>query len=171
MPSKPASKPPVRRAWLTDEFLGRVRKALGATRWFGSLPRDLREDVLQDTVSALLKLSRVPDEPLSFALAVARNRSRFLLGKRWRERDQEDPDTTAPDASESPEGMAASSEAWGRLNEALRLLSPRQRQVVRLVLEEGLRVADVSDVTGLSKESVYQALSRGVRRLRSKIDE
>jgi len=170
VPSKPASKPLVGRAWLTDELLRRVRKALAATRWFASLPRDLQEDVHQDTVSALLKLPHVPNDPLSFSLAVARNRARFLIRKQ--KRDQRVPGAAhdEPDVSPSPEGMAETSEAWGRLTEELELLSPRQRQVIRLVLVEGLYVADVAQVTGLSRESVYQALSRGVRRLRSKLD-
>ena len=60
----------------------------------------------------------------------------------------------------SPFDMAASGELERRVELALSKLSPRYREVVLLVAQEGLTPSEAAVVCGISREAVRQRLSR-----------
>ena len=65
---------------------------------------------------------------------------------------------TAPDPS--PFELAAGDELESRLDHALSDLPPQQREVLLLVIREGLKPSEAADVCGITAEALRQRLSR-----------
>lgn len=86
----------------------------------------------------------------------------YRVGERWARRQRRPrplpwgrprPEPTPPDVEP-------------RLDQALRRLSPRQRQAVVLTAGFGLTHAEVADLLGLSRSAVQNHVERGLGRLR-----
>ena len=71
----------------------------------------------------------------------------------------------------SPSTAMRRDERFERLQEALVDLTPEQREVVRMVRLEGLKIKDVAEGTNRTPEAVKQLMLRGLRRLRSRLGE
>lgn len=80
------------------------------------------------------------------------------LGAWWRERDQD---------GESPEDHVARGDLAGRLEGALRRLSPRQAEVLHLVFYQDLTIQEAADVVGLPVGTARTHYERGKARLRT----
>ena len=81
------------------------------------------------------------------------------LGAWWREQDQE---RDSPPAEQVVEGDLA-----GRLERALRRLSPRQAEVLHLVFYQDLTIQEAADVVGLPVGTARTHYERGKARLRT----
>ena len=65
---------------------------------------------------------------------------------------------TAP--GPSPFDLAAGSELEGRLEQALRALPPQHREVLLLVIREGMKPSEAAEVCGVTAEALRQRLAR-----------
>ncbi|MBI2378038.1 MAG: RNA polymerase sigma factor [Deltaproteobacteria bacterium] len=78
---------------------------------------------------------------------------------------------SSPSAPPSPLDGAAGSELLARLEAALLALRPRDREVILLVMVEGLSPKDAGIVLGLGAEATRQRLSRARKALRAELAE
>lgn len=169
MPSKAHKARSASAEWNSKDFARVLRESLDTQRWFARLRPDLRDEVVQDTLESLLhRTGKEVVNPLAYAVRTARNRAHFLLARASKYQSTSDDDFVSVQDS-TPESSVAASESRRRLEEAVRRLPPRQQQVVRLVLEDGMRVDDVAQVLKMKRDSVYQHLSRAIRRLRDEV--
>ncbi len=77
----------------------------------------------------------------------------------------------APGSGTSPSGAMRREERFERLQEALDRLTPEQREVIRLLRIEGLKIAEVSERLKKSPDAVKQLMLRGLKRLRGDVRE
>lgn len=73
------------------------------------------------------------------------------------------------DAAGTAEWPGVARESIESLTELLELLNPRQREVVALRFGADLTPTDIAAHLGISETSVYQTLSRSLRRLREEL--
>ncbi|HEY0550185.1 MAG TPA: sigma-70 family RNA polymerase sigma factor [Verrucomicrobiae bacterium] len=119
------------------------------------------EDVLQETFVALLKMERVPDNPLHYCIRGFRNRAlnykrglfrritRELESKRWFERH----------ADESPHERAAM--------QCLQKLPPDQREVIVLKIWHEHTFEEIGGLLELSPNTVAGRYRYGMEKLRA----
>ena len=77
----------------------------------------------------------------------------------------------APGSGTSPSGVLRREERFERFQAALNRLTPEQREVVRLVRIDGLKIVEVSERLGKSPDAVKQLMLRGLARLRNDVRE
>ncbi len=78
--------------------------------------------------------------------------------------------TVAEDrAALDPERQLQAKEIDGRLNEALKGLSPRERMVFELRHYEGLRLRTIGELVGASEDTVKNCLFRATHKLRAEL--
>jgi RNA polymerase sigma-70 factor (ECF subfamily) len=80
------------------------------------------------------------------------------------------PDLEPVSGAASPEGELIDNESRRRLQEALRDLSPQQRQVLHL-RASGLRYREIAETIGIKTSTVNEFLRRAVTRLRKAMYE
>jgi len=73
--------------------------------------------------------------------------------------------------SASPERQLIGKEISGRIAEAMKRLSPRERMVFEMKHYEGMRLRAIGDVLGTSEETVKNSLFRATRKLRESLGE
>jgi len=71
----------------------------------------------------------------------------------------------------SPSRKLRREERRERLDGALKMLTPEQREVIQLSRLEGLKLRDIAARTGRSEDAVKQLLARGLRSLRRRIGD
>lgn len=86
----------------------------------------------------------------------------YRVGERWARRHRRP--RPLPWGRPRPEPEPA--EVEPRLDQALRRLTPRQRQAVVLTAGYGLTHAEVADLLGLSRSAVQNHMERGLGKLR-----
>ena len=128
--------------------------------------RAVAEDLLDETFLRLVRQAPAlrPDTNLAaWLFTVARNLY-WSYRRASALEDDVDPATlslwpiTAPDPS--PFELAAGGELESRLDRALRELSPQHREVLLLVVREGMKPAEAAGVCGTTAEALRQRLSR-----------
>ena len=72
--------------------------------------------------------------------------------------------------STNPERQYLGQEINGRIQEAMKRLSPRERMVFEMKHYEGMRLRAIGDVLGTSEETVKNSLFRATRKLRESLD-
>lgn len=72
--------------------------------------------------------------------------------------------------STNPERQLLGHEISGRIQEAMKRLSPRERMVFEMKHYEGMRLRAIGDVLGTSEETVKNSLFRATRKLRASLD-
>lgn len=72
--------------------------------------------------------------------------------------------------SANPERRLLGQEIGGRINEAMKRLSPRERMVFEMKHYEGMRLRAIGDVLGTSEETVKNSLFRATRKLRASLE-
>src|SRR5688572_7540940 len=137
----------------------------------GCLPRLSRrrtvaEDLLDETFLRLVRNVRTlrPDTNLgAWLFTVARNLY-WSYRRASALEDDVDPAAlslwpiTAP--GPSPYELAVGSELESRFDQALRGLTPQQREVLLLVIREGMKPSEAADVCGITAEALRQRLAR-----------
>jgi RNA polymerase sigma-70 factor, ECF subfamily len=84
--------------------------------------------------------------------------------------DQLDPDTPFPDKRPDPERALIEKRRASALREAVRQLSPRQRNCLHLRVQ-GLGYREIAEVIGISTSAVGEFLRRATQRLKEALDE
>jgi RNA polymerase sigma-70 factor (ECF subfamily) len=79
-------------------------------------------------------------------------------------------EATIADGGRGPERSLIEREKLSRVHRAVSLLSPQQRQCLRL-RAEGLKYEEIADTIGISVSTVYEFLRRAVTRLRKAVYE
>jgi RNA polymerase sigma-70 factor (ECF subfamily) len=79
-------------------------------------------------------------------------------------------EATIADAGRGPERSLIEREKMGRFHQAVSLLSPQQRQCLRL-RAEGLKYEEIASTMAISVSTVYEFLRRAVTRLRKTVYE
>ena len=72
--------------------------------------------------------------------------------------------------STNPERQLLGREINGRIQEAMKRLSPRERMVFEMKHYEGMRLRAIGDVLGTSEETVKNSLFRATRKLRASLE-
>jgi RNA polymerase sigma-70 factor (sigma-E family) len=157
--------------WSDAEFDAFVGARMGSlVRFAYSLTGDLghAEDLVQTALVKVYLRSRrmVPDDPERYVhrAIINANLSRFR-----RHRIRESLVEAAPDQPES-RSVEASTEQADAVRELLAGLSPRQRTVVGLRYCADLSEAEVAELLGVSAGTVKTLASRGLAKLRAKLD-
>jgi RNA polymerase sigma factor (sigma-70 family) len=129
-------------------------------------PRALAEDVASEAfLVAWRRLEAVPEDALPWLLGVAR---RTLANQRRSHARSDALISRLGDealAQGRPAGDRLSGDPDGRLAEALRALSEREREAVLLVAWEGLRPTQAAQVVGCSSTAFRLRLHRARKRL------
>ena len=131
-----------------------------------------REDLTQEIALAVwraLPSYRGTCSERTFVYRIAHNRALSHRARRRRSMASDElPDVADP--APGPDGVANAHEQHERLVAAVRSLPVSMRQCVALRLE-GLKVAEVADVMGLTETNVAVRLSRARARLRILLQE
>jgi RNA polymerase sigma-70 factor (ECF subfamily) len=72
--------------------------------------------------------------------------------------------------STNPERQLLGNEITGKIQQAMKRLSPRERMVFEMKHYEGMRLRAIGDVLGTSEETVKNSLFRATRKLRASLD-
>lgn len=72
--------------------------------------------------------------------------------------------------SSNPERRLIGQEISGKIAEAMKRLSPRERMVFEMKHYEGMRLRAIGDVLGTSEETVKNSLFRATRKLRASLE-
>ena len=135
------------------------------------VPAGRAQELTQDSFLKLyLKMSKGEkiDNPRAWLYRVAHN---FAL--RFHERepafDELDPNFPARESAPDPEHALIELQRRSALVEAIRDLSPQQRNCLHL-RAQGLRYREISDVVGISSSAVGEFLRRAVTRLKGALD-
>lgn len=133
------------------------------------VPAETVDDVVSETfLVAWRRLDNVPEDPLPWLLAVARNvigtewRGAARRERLWNKAQRLNVDGYVVDGYEVAEGPVVT--ALARLNE-------RDRETLTLVAWDGLTPAQAADVLGIPSERFRQRLHRAGRRLRVHLDD
>jgi len=168
-----------------DGFLKRVEASAFRIAMVSVRDRDEALDIVQDAMMRLAThyAGRPNTEWRPLFYRILKNRIRdwgrrravsqrvmsFFSGQNG---EDSDPIVAAPGpASDDPLAQTEGDEAMAALEEALRLLSTRQREVFMLRNFENLDVAGTARVMGVSDGSVKTHYSRAVARLRELLGE
>jgi len=161
-------------ATLFTRYVDKV--AAFAYRYVGSA--DTARDVTQDVF--IRTWERRVDLPSAgiraYLFRVARNRALDLLGHdtivaRWAAAVRLARDDDTATVSNTGEQSIENDELVARVNAALATLTPRAREIVRLVREEGLKPGEVAVLLQLTPGTVYVHLSRALKQLAAALRE
>jgi RNA polymerase sigma-70 factor, ECF subfamily len=154
-----------------DTLMRRHMRAAYAVALAQTGERADAEDVCQDAfVTALERLDKVrrPEAFVGWLLQIVRNRAHNL---RRRERVRRalplDAAGEAPSRGRGPAGQAEDAELRERLAEALKHLSPTQREVVLLYDVQGWTHREIADAVGTSEGAARVHLHHARRALRA----
>ena len=151
------------------EFVDAMRAALSASAATRGLSAAEREDVIQEALARVIKVGKHDQlnagELVAYATAVARNLVVDGIRQRRTTLTANGP-LIEPAAVLSPEANARQNEVM----EAVSALPAREREVVLLVLLDGLTTREVAQLIRIKQESVRRYLARAVLRLRTALD-
>ena len=132
-------------------------------------PESVVDDVVSDVfLVALRKLDRVPEEPLPWLYAVARN----AIVDRARARTEmpaDIPEEAAPDAG--PADRAEQGWVAWRVHRALEELPEREREVISLAYWSGLSQSEVAEFLGLPLGTVKTRTRAALSHLAELLEE
>ncbi|HOS97843.1 MAG TPA: RNA polymerase sigma factor [Deltaproteobacteria bacterium] len=124
---------------------------------------DLSRDILQETFARYLERYAGKDVPPSLLFTIARNAFIDHARKHRRSAPLEgDPEDGAPDAHHH----LLVREEYGRVLDAMALLSDDEREVLSLALSSDLSYAQIAGVTGLSEGNVKVKVHRARCRIK-----
>lgn len=124
---------------------------------------DEAADATQETFLRFVKslpTYRDQGKPLAYLLTIARRVCIDACRRRERVWDQLDESVPAPAV-----------EAGCEVREALQALSPDQREVLELRYDQGLRVAEVARVLGMSRFAAARRISAALDALKAELDD
>ena len=137
--------------------------------------RDRASDVLQEAYARVLERRARWDGRSSFKTwlfgvvrMIALEERRFAALRFLRARAPLDP-SAAPPSARAPDSELGARERAKALEEALRALPERQRQVLHLAFYEGLSLAEAAEVMGISTGTASQHYDRGKAALAARL--
>lgn len=148
-----------------------LRKTIPSSR---SHSRDLLEDLVQDVLLALHQKRHTfrPDYPiLPWLFAIARHRwidIARMISVRPQLLNWEESDFSAiadPNAEDRAERAGLEFEAKEKVSEMLEILSPKQRELIRMAKLEELPLAEVAVRLGMSLSAVKVGVHRAMHKL------
>ena len=148
-----------------------LRKTIPSSR---SHSRDLLEDLVQDVLLALHQKRHTfrPDYPiLPWLFAIARHRwidIARMISVRPQLLNWEESDFSAiadPNAEDRVERAGLEFEAKEKVSEMLEILSPKQRELIRMAKLEELPLAEVAVRLGMSLSAVKVGVHRAMHKL------
>lgn len=148
-----------------------LRKTIPSSR---SHSRDLLEDLVQDVLLALHQKRHTfrPDYPiLPWLFAIARHRwidIARMISVRPQLLNWEESDFSAiadPNAEDQAERAGLEFEAKEKVSEMLEILSPKQRELIRMAKLEELPLAEVAVRLGMSLSAVKVGVHRAMHKL------
>ena len=148
-----------------------LRKTIPSSR---SHSRDLLEDLVQDVLLALHQKRHTfrPDYPiLPWLFAIARHRwidIARMISVRPQLLNWEESDFSAiadPNAEDRAERAVLEFEAKEKVSEMLEILSPKQRELIRMAKLEELPLAEVAVRLGMSLSAVKVGVHRAMHKL------
>ncbi len=158
----------------------RIEDLLAERQWLVSLTRHLvldaaeAEDVAQETLVRALRLSETaaPGRLRAWLAATARN----VVFERYRRAGQrahreQSVALAERDGSVTPEEAVARVEFRAQLAQQVMELGEDERTAIALRYFEGLKTTEIAARTGVQPNTVRQRISRGVARLRAKLNE
>jgi RNA polymerase sigma-70 factor (ECF subfamily) len=134
---------------------------------------DIARDLTQETLVAVLHAARNgqirdPARLPAFVQGVARN-----LVNNYARRRQQHPEVELDDVAQqltAPEQDPATGERRELLMNALQMLEPHDREVLRLTLVDGLKPAEIAARTGMSAEVIRARKTRALKRVLKAIE-
>ena len=163
--------------WMTGVFERYERPLVSYSRSLLRGDLELARDVVQDSFVRLCKepWPEIESRVEGWLFLVCRNRCLDLL-KRWETRMHT---TMKPEhwqgqsdgKASDPSLQAEQAEQKARLKHSLDDLSPRQQEVLRLKLHQGMSYQQIADATGSSVASVGFHLHEALKALRRNLQE
>ena len=135
--------------------------------------RESAQDVVQDAFVRYLRKPLAYGEPRQRAgwlYRVTHNLCIDLI-KRESKRGEIYDRLEMPAITKLPVAGVLAAEQWDRLDRLLEHVSDDQRTVILLFFQEELSYKEIAEVTGFSMSNVGMLLLRGLKKLRSMIDE
>jgi len=133
---------------------------------------DQVEDVAQETLLSIHRHRHTydPARPfLPWMYAIVRHRLFDFVEKQKRRGENEVPAEIAWEQVPAGETIVERGTTSGFLQQALLLISIKQREIIQMLKLEGLSVAEISRKTGISESSVKVTAHRGYKALRKLI--
>ncbi len=130
---------------------------------------DSVEDVVQDALLSIHRYRHTYDPARAFApwmYAIAKHRLLDFVRKRKHVTRLEVRETESLENARSDVVLVSESAATAFPNNALSVLSARQREIIGMLKLEGRTVAEIATKTGLSPSSVKVTAHRGYKKLR-----
>lgn len=138
--------------------------------YFG-LPAVRAQELAQDSFLKLymqMSKGQFIENPRAWLYRVAHNLA-LRSYKREPQFDEWDPDAPAPDPQPDPERALIEKRQRSRLHQAVRGLSPQQRNCLHLRVQ-GLRYREIGEVIGISTSAVGEFLRRAAVRLKEAVN-
>jgi RNA polymerase sigma-70 factor (ECF subfamily) len=131
------------------------------------VPPEVVDDIVSETfLTVWRRLDEVPDPPLPWLLAVARN----VVGTEWRGAARRERLWRKAQSGQIEKDTSGESETQdGRVLAALAVLRERDREALTLVAWDGLKPAQAAAVVGEPPARFRQRLHRARRRLRAEL--
>jgi RNA polymerase sigma-70 factor (family 1) len=153
------------------ELFERYRNKIWTVAWKIVDSSDLAEEIVQDVFMKIwIKRQDLPQIKNfdAFLFIVARNHSFTCLKKIARGVvKQEQPENFFPASMETPENILLEKEFVSVLEEAIKKLPNQQREVWRLVKEEGMSRQEAADALGISVNTLKVHLKRALISVRA----
>lgn len=135
--------------------------------------REIAQDIVQETFLRYLKKPLEYGEPrqrVAWLFRVTHNLCIDLL-KRETRRGEIYKEIAQPNIQRLPINEIVAAEQWQRMEQVLTNLSDKQKNVIVLFFQEGLSYKEIAEVTGYSMSNVGMLLHRGLRKLKSLIEQ
>jgi RNA polymerase sigma factor (sigma-70 family) len=156
-------------AWFSEWHLP-LRKYLSSKRYVQTPDID---DVAQEVFLRLLRYDRVEliEHPQAYLYKMAGNVAAEWAIRARNTQPHQSKWLTGLSAPDLPENLAASAQVQEEIARGLCLLTGRQREVLRLLIEEGLTHAEIAAKTGNTTRSVKRLIIKSYEKLRYELDE
>jgi RNA polymerase sigma-B factor len=164
-------------------ILGELKRHFRDKGWSVRVPRDLQELAVKvDRVGEDMsrELGRAPT-PAEIAERLGANPEQVLEAREAagayravsldRPRNEEDEEGELVDAFGSEDHGFAVAEDAATVERLMRVLSEREREVLRLRFEEDLTQSEIGDIVGVSQMHVSRLIRQSISRLRAEVEE
>lgn len=135
--------------------------------------RESAQDIVQDAFVRYLRKPLAYGEPrqrVAWLYRVTHNLCIDLIKRESKRGDVYDR-VDKPELTKLPVAGLLAAEKWDRLDRLLHHISKDQRTVIVLFFQEDLSYKEIAEVTGFSMSNVGMLLHRGLKKLRTAIDE
>ncbi len=164
-------------------ILGELKRHFRDKGWSVRVPRDLQELAVKvDRVGEDMsrELGRAPT-PVEIGERLGANPEQVLEAREAagayravsldRPRNEEDEEGELVDAFGSEDHGFAIAEDAATVERLMRVLSEREREVLRLRFEEDLTQSEIGDIVGVSQMHVSRLIRQSIARLRAEVEE